>query len=116
MGRLIPFRRRRRWTRPRAYGSGPRFWPDKQRITPRGLVRDTGRWLGRLRPFILGAILLTIWPAMDPALIEPPGFLSSDPVTVDVHFTRCPGRACVVDGDTFRIGNKRIRIIGIDAP
>ena len=40
-------------------------------------------------------------------------------VMVDQHFTRCGrgrGHACVVDGDTFRLGNRRVRIIGIDAP
>lgn len=34
-------------------------------------------------------------------------------------FTRCgPGRghACVVDGDTFKLGTRKIRIEGIDAP
>jgi endonuclease YncB( thermonuclease family) len=38
---------------------------------------------------------------------------------VNAKFTRCgPGRghACVVDGDTFKIGQRKIRIIGIDAP
>lgn len=76
-------------------------------------------WLGKLRPFILGAILLTIWPAADPALIEPPRFLSTEPERVSEHFTRCgPGRghACVVDGDTIKLGERRIRIIGIDTP
>ena len=35
------------------------------------------------------------------------------------HFTRCgsgSGFACVVDGDSFRLGERRIRIRGIDAP
>ena len=112
MGRIPPFRRRR-WTRPRAYGSGPQFWPDQKRITLRGFFRDLLFWL---RPVGLFAAILILWPTLDPALIEPPGFLSSDPVVVDARFTRCPGRACVVDGDTFRLGNRRIRIIGIDAP
>lgn len=119
MGRIIPFRRRRRWTRSRDYrgGSGPPFWPDENRITVRGFLRDLVFWL---RPVMLFAGLLILWPALDPALIEPPGFLSSDPVIVDRHFGRCgrplSGNACVVDGDTFRLGNRRIRIIGIDAP
>lgn len=77
------------------------------------------RWLGHLRPFILGAVALAIWPAVDPALVEPPSFLATDPERVNAKFTRCgPGRghACVVDGDTFKIGQRKIRIIGIDAP
>lgn len=35
------------------------------------------------------------------------------------RFTRCGrgrGPACVVDGDTFMLGKRRIRIVGIDAP
>jgi len=82
----------------------------------RGLVRDTLFWL---RPVMLFAILLVLWPALDPALIEPPGFLSSDPVMVDAKFGRCGATlngACVIDGDTFKLGKRSIRIIGIDAP
>lgn len=121
MGRLIPFRRRRRLKGLVEFDRRQRirFWPDEDRVTLRGVARDTGRWLGRLRPFILGAILLTLWPAMDPALVEPPAFLEGEPEIVDEQFTRCgPGRgqACVVDGDTFKLGKRKVRIIGIDAP
>ena len=52
-------------------------------------------------------------------LVDPPGFLSSEPEQISAHFTRCgPGRgnACVVDGDTFKLGKRKVRIIGIDAP
>ena len=118
MGKILKFRRRR-WTKLRHYGAPKplKFWPDDDKVTVRGVARETIEWLGQLRPFILGAILLTIWPAVDPALIEPPGFLSSDPEQVNEHFTRCgPGRghACVIDGDTFKLGDRKIRIIGID--
>ena len=84
-----------------------------------GLGRHVRTWLGRLRPFLLGGILLSVWPAMDPALVEPPGFLAMTPEPVDATFTRCGrgrGKACVVDGDTFKLGQRKIRIIGIDAP
>ena len=38
---------------------------------------------------------------------------------VSATFTPCgPGRgnACVIDGDTFKLGERKIRITGIDAP
>jgi hypothetical protein len=121
VGRIIKFRRRR-WTKARAYGAPKplRFWPDPNRITFRGLARDTWRWLKVLRPFVLLGILASLYiGAGDPALIEPPGFLSSEPEPVSANFTRCgPGRgaACVIDGDTFKLGTRKVRIIGIDAP
>jgi len=124
VGRIFRFRRNRRprWTKARDYGTAEpklRFWPDDDRVTVRGVVRETVGWLGKLRPFILGAILITIWPAMDPALVEPPGFLATEPEQVNEHFTRCgPGRGhgCVIDGDTIKLGQRKIRIIGIDTP
>ena len=117
MGKLLPFRRR-------SHGRTVRklyFWPedDPRHWTVRGVASETRQWLRRLRPFILGGILLSVWPAADPALIEPPGFLSTDPELVDERFSRCgPGRghACVIDGDTFKLGQRKVRIIGIDAP
>ena len=135
MARILKFRRSRRadWTRAGAYrnkrlkGLGefdrPKSltrvrWPE-DRVTLRGVARETAEWMGKLRPFILGAILLAIWPAMDPALMEPPKFLQTEPERVSEHFTRCgPGRghACVIDGDTFKLGERKVRIVGIDAP
>ena len=97
---------------------GVRFEGD-DRVTLSGVARETVVWLGKLRPFILGAILLSIWPAVDPALVGPPGFLATDPERVSESFTRCgPGRghACVIDGDTFKLGARNIRVIGIDTP
>ena len=109
------------WKGRRASPERLRFWPeaDRGRVTVRGVARETWRWLGRLRPFILGAILVTIWPAADPMLVEPPAFLSGAPERVNATFPLCGrtrSRTCVVDGDTFRLGGRRIRIVGIDAP
>jgi hypothetical protein len=105
------------WEDP-AWEGAVRFDND-DRVTLRGVVRDTWRWLGYLRPLILLAILLVLWTGMDPALVEPPEFLSGPGEQVSQRFTRCgPGRghACVIDGDTFKLGQRSIRIIGIDAP
>ena len=97
-----------------------RFWPkDRDEVTVRGVARETVGWLRIFRPFILGAIALLAWPTLDPALVEPPAFLSMNPEQVSEHFTRCgPGRgqACVIDGDTFKLGSRKVRIIGIDTP
>lgn len=101
----------RRWRRPRTVFPAPRpvrFWPKRRR-----------RSAGTLRTLLLGLVALLIWPTLDPALIDPPAFLSTAPETVDLRFGRCGvarGHACVVDGDTFRIGQRRIRIVEIDAP
>jgi endonuclease YncB( thermonuclease family) len=93
---------------------------DEDRVTVRGVARDTLRWLAVLRPFIFLAILASAYVGLgDPALVEPPGFLSGEPEPVSETFTRCgPGRghACVIDGDTFKLGTRKVRIIGIDTP
>ena len=72
------------------------------------------------RPFVLLIALVTIWYIGDEhALIPTPGFLLTEPETVDGQFTRCgPGRGeyCVIDGDTFKLGQRDIRVVGIDTP
>lgn len=118
MGKIFPFGWRRR-SRSTASDRESQHRLGRQ-VTIRGLARETIGWLRALRPVILLAVLIVVgWPAMDPALIEPVGPLATGPEKVSERFTVC-GRgssfACVVDGDTFRLGTRRIRIIGIDAP
>lgn len=103
---------RKRRRRPRT-SPPPRFWPEGRR---RGPLR---RLLFGARPFALFTAALLTWPALDPALVEPPAFLATDPERVAETFTRCGrgrGHACVIDGDTFKLGSRKIRIIGIDTP
>jgi endonuclease YncB( thermonuclease family) len=55
---------------------------------------------------------------LDPSLIAPFGPLAATE-QVAATFTPCgpgSGAACVIDGDSFKLGDRTIRIIGIDAP
>lgn len=64
-------------------------------------------------------VLVVAGALLDPKLLGPIGPLGAAPERVSTTFTACvPGGApaCVVDGDTFRLGDRRIRVMGIDAP
>lgn len=120
MGEIIPFRRKRRWTRPEDYGhnsgngSGNGRKPPRPPKPPR-----SSKWRSGWRPWILLTSMLTLWVLYDPALVEPPAILATDPEKVEGNFTRCGrgrGTLCVVDGDTFKLGDRSVRLIGIDAP
>src|SRR5688500_18037969 len=92
-----PRRRRRRARRV----PGGRGW------RPRGRI-------AMLRPFAMLGVLILLWVTTDPALVEPIGLMATAPERVDERFTRCGrGRAhaCVIDGDTFKLGDRKIRII-----
>ena len=72
------------------------------------------RWGWRLRMLLLLGLLLGLswW-------LQRPPAPSAGPERVVEHFTRCgvgSGFACVIDGDSFRLGKRPIRIRGIDAP
>lgn len=63
-------------------------------------------------------VLIVAGALLDPRLIGPVGPLGATEV-VSAKFTACSGGndpACVIDGDTFRLGDRTIRITGIDAP
>ena len=74
---------------------------------------------GTKRALWLVPVLLIVGALFNPAYIRPFGPLAAQPERVRATFTPCgPGRgpACVADGDTFKIGSRKIRITGIDAP
>jgi len=92
----------------------------KKRFVPRRRApsfKPTRR--GIRRALWLVPILAIAGALLDPSLIAPIGPLAAPAERVKASFTPCgPGRgpACVIDGDTFKLGDRKIRITGIDAP
>ena len=82
--------------------------------------RQARRKRGRtVKSVLLIALLAFLGALLDPAIIPPLGPIAMRPERIEAQFTRCGrGRsmACVVDGDTFRLGQRRVRLVGIDAP
>ena len=117
MGRIVNFRKRRRgrFTRRKA--------PRPPRFHTRGPARRTS-WrqaFVETRPWLLFIALVTLvtigW--QSPGFVGAPAFLETDPEWSDAGFSRCGrGRsfACVVDGDTIKLGERTIRIVGMDTP
>lgn len=90
-----------------------RFKPTRRPPSFKPQRRDIRRWL------LVVPVLLIVGALLDPSLIGPVGPLAGRPERVAATFTPCgPGRgpACVVDGDSFKLGDRAIRITGIDAP
>jgi len=82
--------------------------------------RTVRRKRGRIvKSALLIALLVLVGALLDPALLPPIGPTAGRPERINARFTRCgEGRsmACVVDGDTIRLGQRRVRLIGVDAP
>ena len=75
------------------------------------------RWWYAWRPWLGLALLLAVWIAYDRAFA--PGAPHGTPQRIAQSFHRCGqghGPNCVIDGDTFVMTRRHIRIIGIDAP
>ncbi|WP_057882376.1 thermonuclease family protein [Tsuneonella troitsensis] len=109
MGKSLRFRRKPRWRR-----SAPR----PARFRTKARPKSWGQALSEVRPILLFIALATLAVLhQTPGFYEPPAFLQSDPREVSGQFTRCgPGRGtfCVVDGDTFKLGDDSFRVSGID--
>lgn len=83
-------------------------------------VRRSSRWWRTVRPLLLGLIGLAWIAWQRPDVRVAIGLPVPPAEVVDRQFGPCdaPGyaAACAVDGDTFRIGQRRIRVASIDAP
>ena len=95
MGRVVPFRKRRRW-RPARLNVATRL----------GVARlNVAAWLG------VAAVAVYVYPGLvDPGRIE-----ASVPGGA-IGLCRTGGSTCVVDGDTIRHRGERIRLLGINTP
>lgn len=109
----------------RRHNRRPKSWPRRWRRNPKParFRRRQKSWRQawrETRPFVLLIMLVTLVAIYQSAgFYAPPAFLAMEPEKVDQYFTRCgPGRghACVTDGDTIKLGTRKIRIVGIDAP
>lgn len=96
---------RRKNPKPAKFRQRPKSWRQAWRET---------------RPFVLLIMLATLVALHQSAgFYGPPSFLAMEPEPVAAYFTRCgPGRGqhCVTDGDSIKIGARKIRVVGIDAP
>ena len=71
------------------------------------------------QPAILVLILLLLWNGWVTPLTTRQLRITSDTAElIDARFVKCGegGPHCVVDGDTIRIGDRRIRLMGFDTP
>jgi micrococcal nuclease len=90
-----------------------RFKPTRRAPSFKPKRRDIRQALWLIPLLLIGGALL------DPSLIPPIGPLAVPAEEVTATFTPCGplrGPACVIDGDTFKLGDRKVRIIGIDAP
>lgn len=96
-----------------------------------GKVLPTRRWQGAARPpwwkrwfyawryWLLAALVIGAMVWFNREVPNPPELLNGPGQQIYPPFTLCSarkGRTCVVDGDTIIVGERHIRIIGIDAP
>ena len=112
MGKVIRFdprrRKSRKWTSAADYGGGGK---------PPRKPRKNGGGGGALRewlPLLVVVALVSGWVVARDALDTPPP--TSE---VDIEFGLCgegSQAACVIDGDTVAVGQRRIRLTGYDAP
>ena len=111
----------------RAMGKLLRFDPKRRRsrkarkVRPARFGRRRSGWMEAwvaVRPYVLLIVLATLsYIFALPGVVPAPGFLSSEPQVIEGRFTRCGrgrGYYCVIDGDTFKMGQTSVRVVGID--
>src|SRR5262245_7237321 len=90
-----------------------RFKPNRRPPSFKPKRRDVRLWLLAL------PVLLLLGAILDPKLLGPIWPLAAPTEFVSAKFVACgpaAGPACVIDGDTFQLGDRKVRIMGIDAP
>ncbi len=129
MHRFDPRRRRSRWTRLAAYLAAVakhRAGGEVRKAAVRNAAAQARR-RGRKRlamrmgtaPGVLMIVLGGLWLVGGDPLPAATEQLPGGAERVDAQFSRCGGLGsfyCVVDGDTIRLGERRIRLIGFDTP
>lgn len=109
MGKSMRFK-----VKPPRRGSG-------RKVRPARLKRRRSTWREAwvsVRPLVLLIALATATYVLAlPGVFPAPGWLSSEPQVIEGRFTRCGrgrGYYCVIDGDTFKLGDASVRVVGID--
>ena len=132
MGDLIPLRKRvwpfrkrpkvpKSWTKPEDYASKwGRVLPAEQWSGEPSRPNILTRFWRAIRWWLALIVLAAVWVLWRNAIAyDPPAFLEGESIAVNGSFTRCGagrGPLCVVDGDTLKLNQRNIRIVGIDAP
>ncbi|MEN3972238.1 thermonuclease family protein [Sphingomicrobium sp. XHP0235] len=86
---------------------------------PGGMRRRRRGGFEALRTVTMLVVLLCLYALSEPALVPTGGVFVAERERVAERFTLCgPGRghACVIDGDTIKLGKRKVRLIGLDAP
>ena len=119
--KVAPAAMRRKARRRRKHSGLWRQWSDSLGRPGFGRARGKRRgWLRWVRrAFAVGIVSLAVVLWLLPELVRTPDLLTQRPLTVDADWTFCgrgASRYCVVDGDTLRIGEARVRLMGFDTP
>lgn len=117
MAEIVPFRRRRQWTRARDYGVPARPRHGRRRGGWSRAARELGPTLWALPLAVFAVLAFAGAPSVASFDLFAPAQAAADPEAA--RFTRCAGDVfdnCVTDGDTFRYRGEKIRVADINTP